>query len=156
MLSRKEAFGMVTIEAMSMGCVPIAYNVTSGNIEIIENKKSGILIPIGDFESCANAINSLHKNREHLLRLSEGAMHRSRTQFNETMMADRLCSVLKQVQKNAEIHKSDRKLGLPYEVSPRFQTKYSFYQLISPTIRNWLRNRIGAYPRLCVWFLKHW
>ncbi len=156
MLSRKEAFGMVTIEAMSMGCVPIAYNVTSGNIEIIENEKSGILLPIGDFESCANAINSLHKNREHLLRLSEGAMHRSRTQFNETMMADRLCGVLKQVQKNAEIHKSERKLGLPYEVSSRFQTKYSFYQLISPTIRNWLRNRIGAYPRLCLWFLKHW
>lgn len=31
MPSRKEAFGMVTIEAMAMGCVPIAYDITSGS-----------------------------------------------------------------------------------------------------------------------------
>ena len=153
MLSRKEAFGMVTIEAMAMGCVPLAYDVESGNREIIENDKSGLLLPLGNFSAMANAMQTLHQNREKWRQLSDGAMVRARTQFNAETMVTQLCEFLKRVHASAQTHPSERKPGLPSEVDNEMQAKTSHYQRLSPNLRVWIRNRIGASPRLCNWFL---
>src|ERR1035441_7179874 len=66
MTSRKEPFGMVTIEAMSMGCVPIAYDIPSGSTEIIEHGKSGLLVPLGNIRAWANQIRNLYYDRNRL------------------------------------------------------------------------------------------
>ena len=104
MTSRKEPFGMVTIEAMSMGCVPIAYDTPSGSTEIIEDGQSGLLVPLGDFRFWAQAVKMLHEDREQLRRLSEGAMGRARTSFNEMTLASNLHVFLQRVQINARNH----------------------------------------------------
>ncbi|MGA2801091.1 MAG: glycosyltransferase family 4 protein [Verrucomicrobiota bacterium] len=155
-LSRKEAFGMVTIEAMAMGCVPLAYDITSGSREIIENGKHGLLLPLGNFAAWANAIKSLYENREEWRRLSAGAMQRARTQFNAETMASQLCAFLKRVEAHAKTCPSERKPGLPPEIEFKSRALYSQYQRLSPSIRKWLRNRIDACPRLDYWLRNRW
>ena len=156
MLSRKEAFGMVTIEAMAMGCVPLAYDVISGSREIIENGKSGLLLPLGNCAALAKAIKSLYQNREEWRRLSAGAMERARTQFNAEAMASQLCAFLKRVRMHAQTRPSERKTGLPTAIESESQATRASYQRLPPSIRVWLRNRIGACPRLNYWLLNRW
>lgn len=156
MPSRKEAFGMVTIEAMGMGCVPLAYDIKSGSREIIENGESGLLLPLGDFTAWAKAIKFLHENREEWRRLSEGATARARTHFNADIMASRLCAFLERVQTNAQICPSKRLTGLPPQDNSAPRAPRSSYQRLSPSLRIWVRNWIGASPRLCHWLLNRW
>lgn len=54
--SRFEGQGLVILESMSAGCIPIAYDCDYGPAEIITNGVDGFLIPEGDIDSCATAI----------------------------------------------------------------------------------------------------
>jgi hypothetical protein len=153
MPSRKESFGMVTIEAMSMGCVPLAYDIISGSTEIIEHGKSGLLLPLGDFMAWARAIQSLHEDREQLRRLSEGAMHRARIEFNEMTVGGRLCEFLEKVKAHAQDHPAERLPGLPPETASVTAKGRFNYQRLPPRLREWLRNTVSSSPRLSSWWL---
>jgi glycosyltransferase involved in cell wall biosynthesis len=156
MPSRKEAFGMVTIEAMAMGCVPLAYDIRSGSREIIENGLNGLLLPLGDFAAWALAIKSLYEDRQRLHELSKAAMKRARSQFNVENMSRQLCWFMDRVQKHAQACPSDRKAGSPQVNSIMPHAPRSHYQRITPSVRQWVRNQIGACPRLCHWLLNRW
>lgn len=56
--SRFEGFGNVLVEAMAAGCYPIAFDVKHGPSEIL-GKDVGILIPSGDIEKLAKAIDKV-------------------------------------------------------------------------------------------------
>jgi hypothetical protein len=153
MTSRKEPFGMVTIEAMSMGCVPVAYDIPSGSTEIIENGKSGLLVPLGHTRAWAEHIRDLHHNRQRLAELSVGAMERARTAFNADVMAENLVAFLREVMTNAQDHPAHREAGLP-PVEPAVHGRAARgYQRLPSGLRQWIRNQIGARPRLCHWWL---
>ena len=153
MPSRKEPFGMVTIEAMSMGCVPIAYNVPSGTTEIIEHEKSGVLVPLGDLRAWAETIRRLHHDRGRLAELSAAAMLRARTCFNAETMALNMIAFLRDVQAHAETCPSKRETGLPPELPEICERGPRGYQRLPEWLRERIRNRIGACPRLCYWLL---
>ncbi len=53
MLSRFEAFGRVTVEYMLHGLAVVATD-TGANGEIVENGRTGLLFPLGDFRQLAN------------------------------------------------------------------------------------------------------
>jgi glycosyltransferase involved in cell wall biosynthesis len=153
MLSRKEPFGMVTIEAMSMGCVPLACDIPSGSSEIIEPGKSGLLLPHGDFTAWAQAIKSLHEDRDLWRRLSEGAVQRARTEFNSMTMGGRLCKFLKNVKTHSKNHPAERWLGRPPEmVNVAAKGRFN-YQRLPPRFREWVRNTVGSSPHLSSWWL---
>jgi glycosyltransferase involved in cell wall biosynthesis len=153
MTSRKEPFGMVTIETMSMGCVPIAYDVPSGSTEIIEHDKSGLLIPLGDIRAWAGQIRDLHHNRQRLAGLSAGAMHRARTSFNAETMARNMTAFLSDVMGHAETHLARRETGLPPETPLVYARPRRGYQLLPAGMREWIRNTVCASPRLSHWWL---
>jgi len=156
MTSRKEAFGMVTIEAMAMGCVPLAYDIVSGSREIIENGRNGFLLPLGDFAAWGATIKNLHENRAELRRHSESAMERARTHFNDSIMTARLCSFLESVRANAQTNKSERIAGIPLEIQTQASTIGAHYQRVPLGLRQWVRNSIGRSPRLSHWLLNRW
>lgn len=153
MTSRKEPFGMVTIEAMSMGCVPIAYDIPSGSTEIIEHNKNGLLIPLGQIRGMADEIIRLHKDRRLLGELSSAASIRARTVFNSEVMSRNMTSFLKDVMDHADNTPSTREIGDALVMPIMNVQKSSGYQRLSPKLREWIRNQVGARPRLCHWWL---
>ncbi|WP_148040135.1 glycosyltransferase [Cryobacterium tepidiphilum] len=54
--SEFEGFGLVLVEAMAAGCIPIAYDVPYGPADIIEHGVNGFLVPAGDEAALADAI----------------------------------------------------------------------------------------------------
>lgn len=151
MTSRRESFGMVTIEAMSMGCVPLAYDILSGSREIIEHNKSGYLLPLGDFDAWAATIKLLNDDPVRLLRLSRQAMTRAREDFNYGRQATQLIDYLSKVKANFKLYPSERKLGYP-EASGQI-TNQSIYHKLPLSFRKWIRNTIGSSPRLSYWLI---
>lgn len=151
--SRKESFGMVTVEAMSMGCVPMAYDIVSGSREIIEHGKSGLLVPLGDFRAWATEIHALHADRDQLGHLSAGAIERARTQFNSNLMAGNIVQFIEQVACHSETHPTRRDAGMPPPASAEIELQARGYQRLPLSLRNWIRNTVTANPRLCYWLL---
>jgi glycosyltransferase involved in cell wall biosynthesis len=128
MTSRKEPFGMVTIEAMSMGCVPIAYDIPSGSKEIIEHEKSGLLVPNGNIRIWADYISRLHQDRQYLKTLSNGAVQRARNHFDAETMARNLRKFLTDVLEHSKSHSILRKEGLPLQTPDVYTAKRKGYQ----------------------------
>ena len=153
MTSRKEPFGMVTIEAMSMSCVPIAYDIPSGSTEIIEHEKSGLLVPLGDIRTWAEHIRTLHYDRQRLAELSAAAAGRARTHFNAAVMAMNLAAFLNDVLAHAEKHPAKRETGMPPETPAIYEQPNRGYQRMPEGLREWIRNCVHANPRLSHWLL---
>ncbi len=54
--SRSEGMGLVIVESMAVGCVPISYDVRYGPADIIRNGVDGFLVPDGDVRALAERI----------------------------------------------------------------------------------------------------
>jgi glycosyltransferase involved in cell wall biosynthesis len=72
-----EAFGFVCIEAMALGC-PVIATSGSGFEEIIEDNVSGYLVEPGDRIALEEKIITTLKDRQNLLRISNGAEQRAK------------------------------------------------------------------------------
>lgn len=156
MTSRKEPFGMVTIEAMSMGCVPMAYEVASGSAEIIENNRSGLLVPLGDIKKWTDLIQELDQDRSRLNELSTGAITRARSRFSAAAMAEGLATFVLDVLENAKTHPANRAPGTCPETDPADSPGRKGYQLFPPGVRTFVRNAIGKNAKLCHWILNRY
>lgn len=153
MTSRKEPFGMVTVEAMSMGCMPMAYDTPSGSTEIIEHGKSGLLVPLGDYRAWAAEIQALHTDRPRLAALAVGAIERSRSHFNAEVMSANLAAFLSDVVDHASRQPVQRETGLPPEEPTVHARSPRGYQRLPEGLRTWIRNWVCARPRLSYWLL---
>lgn len=71
--SRYEAFGMVYLEAMEYGVVPIASSV-GGASEFVEHEHNGFVVDPGHDAGIAAILTALDDDRERLARLGEGAL----------------------------------------------------------------------------------
>ncbi len=75
--SSYEGFGIVYVEAMGFGLPIIASN--AGAVpELITHGREGFLIHPGDSSGLAQCVKALHQDREHLARVSLGALKRYR------------------------------------------------------------------------------
>jgi glycosyltransferase involved in cell wall biosynthesis len=151
MTSRREPFGMVTIEAMSMGCVPFAYDIPSGSREIIEHNKSGLLLPLGNFYIWADSIKKFYENPQSWLKLSQAAMNRAREHFNRERLATGMVDFLNAVLSNAEVNPSKREMGAPKLEEPL--TIQRTYRRLPAGLREWVRSTVGSSPKLSWWWL---
>ena len=76
--SHHEGFGIVYLEAMGFGVVPIG-NRAGGAAEVIEHGRSGLLVPASDARALADAITGLARGRARLRALAAGAIARFKT-----------------------------------------------------------------------------
>lgn len=76
MSSRYEGWGNVIMEAMCCRCPVISFDCDYGPSEIIEDGKSGILVPTDDMDGLADAMRNLVEYREQRERLAEGGRER--------------------------------------------------------------------------------
>jgi glycosyltransferase involved in cell wall biosynthesis len=90
--SFEEPFGLVLVEAMALGKPLVATNV-GGPLEIVENGISGLLVPPGDPERLAEAVERILGDRGLASTLSQGAVERANV-FTEERMAERFAELL--------------------------------------------------------------
>lgn len=62
MTSRFEGWGLVLVEGMKFGCVPVAFNSYAAVKDIIEDEKNGFIIPAYDIEKYAYRLSQLADN----------------------------------------------------------------------------------------------
>ncbi|MDP9201039.1 MAG: glycosyltransferase family 4 protein [Gemmatimonadota bacterium] len=93
--ARSEGLGTSVIDAMALGIPPIAFAV-GGLPEVIEDGKSGLLVPAGDVQRFIRAAAELVTNDALRVRLGEGARLRAR-EFNANRMIERTAEVYHKV-----------------------------------------------------------
>ncbi len=145
MTSRGEAFGMVTVEAMAMGCVPIAYDIPTGAREIIERNLSGFFAPLGDYETVAAHIATLDCERALLSQMANAAMKRARTVFSASRMASYYAELLEDIALRRAKHKPGR---LSFEAFTITRRRKSLYHRMPLRWRLAIRQWIGERPKL--------
>lgn len=84
----EEAFGQALCEA-SACAVPIVSFDVGGTPEIIENKKTGILVPPGDIEKMISEIEKLRINEQHRKELGAAGRRRVEKRFSLEVQTER-------------------------------------------------------------------
>lgn len=94
MLSKFEAFGRVTVEYMQHGLAVIASD-TGANPEIVEDGRTGLIFPLGDFHQLAVNIRTLMNDRKMLLDFSERGRKRAMELFTSERNAMQIYDIYK-------------------------------------------------------------
>jgi len=76
--SRYEGLPMVMIEAMSLGLPVVSFDCPTGPREVIEDGRSGILVPDGDVDALAGAMLAVVEDPERRRALGAGAAARAK------------------------------------------------------------------------------
>ena len=87
LLSEKESFGLVLLEAMACG-VPGIGTAMGGIPEVIEHGVNGYLVQLGDTNAAAEHAIGLLTNEENLIQFREAAIAASNGKFNSKMIID--------------------------------------------------------------------
>jgi glycogen synthase len=90
-----EELGTVLLEAMQ-AALPIVASKTGGIPDVIEDGVNGLLVPPGDPEALARAIDRLLADRDLACRLSEGAHERAKD-YDWEVLAERVLRVYRGV-----------------------------------------------------------
>lgn len=83
--SRSEGLPHALIEAMAAGRVVVASDV-GGNRELVEHDRTGLLVPAGEPQMLANALDRLRRNPEHALRLASAGREHVTSRFSSERM----------------------------------------------------------------------
>jgi L-malate glycosyltransferase len=86
--SESESFCLSLLEAMCFGCPSVASRV-GGIPEVIENEKTGVLVPFGDVDAYAAAVTDLIRDPARRTVLGHAARRRAREHFSAAAIVPR-------------------------------------------------------------------
>jgi len=131
---------MVTVEAMSMGCVPVAWDIATGTREIIQEGQTGLFAPLGDHAALWHVVQSAMQAQPSMC---EAVMRRAREDFGEATMWQGYAAFLAALADRPRLIRSGRDGSLPTYHPPR-----RYYQLLPARWRVAIRHAVGRCPRL--------
>ncbi len=143
MLSRVEPFGMATIEAMSMGCVPVAWDIDTGTKEIIMADKTGLFTPLGNIQVLARQVLYACENYQ---AFSTSVIEHARVNFDEAVMWKGYESLINHIFTLLPIKRSKRG-----QQPIAFRVPIRLFQLLPPWLRSAFRELVGRTPHLGYW-----
>jgi glycosyltransferase involved in cell wall biosynthesis len=88
MTSAFEGFGMVLVEAQAYGVVPVLFRCFSSLDDIIESKKTGIIVDPFDVDAFASEVSEIMRNESFRKQMAENAL-KSIHKFESSRIADR-------------------------------------------------------------------
>lgn len=139
MLSRVEPFGMVTLEAMGMGCIPVAWDIRTGTKEIVADRE-GIFVALGDYDALAKAVFEALENHGALFTAS---IARIRTEFSEEALWGRYAAAFELLLQLPPVQRPMSGASpLPYRPPLRL------FQLLPEGLRSKIRAFVGRSPLL--------
>lgn len=94
MPSRKEAFGMVMLEAMSRA-KPVVVSDCDTPARIVTEARCGAVVPRGDVGALADALDKMLENRAGLCELGERGFAKAKTEYSEDHLADELEDIVR-------------------------------------------------------------
>jgi len=94
--SRQEAFGLVPVESMLCGVVPVR-TATSGARDQIVDGKTGFVIPLDDSDALADRLSVLLTDPSRRAEMAAAALRRAREHFSTDAMMERTLSVYAKV-----------------------------------------------------------
>jgi glycosyltransferase involved in cell wall biosynthesis len=147
MLSRVEAFGMVTIEGMGMGAIPVAWDISTGTKEIVTHGETGFFAPLGDFKALATRVMEALQHHEGMRR---DVIRVARERFSETAMWDRYASLIDDLKHRPPASRSGAGAAPPAYKPPR-----RYFQMLPEPIRRQIRTVVEQSPKLGYW-LRDW
>lgn len=103
--SLSEAVGLVVVEAMKMGVVPITTDLESGLPEIVEEGISGFRVELGNMEGFAKKIREVALDEELFIRLRNGAIRVANIKFNPYKQSDAIVDYMATIE-NLQFEKS--------------------------------------------------
>jgi glycosyltransferase involved in cell wall biosynthesis len=143
MLSRVEPFGMTTIEAMSMGCLPVAWDIDTGTREIVNHDENGFFAPLGDTVAL---LDTVLRAIEAQPKLGLAAMKRARSDFDEKTMWRGYAKLFTELESRPlSIRPSEG------QAPPDYVPKSRFFQRFPASWRASIRACVGRSPRLGYW-----
>ncbi len=98
----QEAFGRVIIEAQASG-VPVVATSVGGVIDIIDNEKTGLLVPAADPASIYEAVIKIFKDENLAKALSENAYKKVKEKYNVEFMVNSTVDVYKEALENYRV-----------------------------------------------------
>jgi len=143
MLSRAESFGMVTVEAMGMGCVPVAWDLEIGTKEIVSANKTGLFAPLGDIKALAKQIVYACENYQ---KFEAQVIERARKDFNEDIMWQGYQLLIERIANLQPINRSKQN-----EEPPKFERPVRRFQFLPASLRSTIREFVGRSPVLGYW-----
>ncbi|WP_419169416.1 glycosyltransferase family 4 protein [Negativibacillus massiliensis] len=96
MMSKLEAFGLVTVEAMLGGAIVVGHGI-GGTLEILEDKKTGFIYPENDLNAAALILRDISKGLYPLKQIREQAFEAAREKFNIKRTATQVLELYKNV-----------------------------------------------------------
>jgi glycosyltransferase involved in cell wall biosynthesis len=94
--ARSEPFGLAIVEAMAAG-LPVVATASEGASEIIEDGITGRVVPAGDHEALAKAINDLLNDPVERARLARNAVVAARERYSLARMASETERIYREV-----------------------------------------------------------
>lgn len=92
--SRSEAMGLVLVESMAAGCVPVAYDVRYGPRDIITDGVDGFLVPPNDVDALADTIVRLQSMSDDSVALMRKNAIKRAQDFSDTTVLDQWATLI--------------------------------------------------------------
>lgn len=95
--SDNEAFGLVIVESMGRGCIPISYDMPYGPAEIITNEVDGFIVPANDIDALASTVRRVSRMSSTDLATMRAAAYARALTFSDEHVTTRWIEVMLKV-----------------------------------------------------------
>jgi len=123
LLSDYEGLPVALLEAMGHGLVPVVTRIESGNTQLVRHGENGFVIPVGEIQSCVDALETLANDRQMLSQLKRAAW-KSVQDYSVPHSTDRYVECFDELVQASQTRELRRNLPEPFPIMPSCRSRY--------------------------------